>query len=516
VALLQSDDARNVDVRRRRLGRPDPVAFVVGLVALLVYCLQGFDAVLDRDLAVYAYAGQQVVDGVPPYIGVVNRAGPLAHLLPAVGVAAGRLTGLDDLLATRVWFLLIAVACVVVVYVVARNAFASRSAGVVSAAALLSFEGFGFLASSGPREKTPMLFFVLLALWALTRARWFTAGVFVGLATLCLQIALFPTLAAVVAWILLGPRATWLMALLRVAAGGAATLALAVVSFIAVGALREFVDGFVLLNARYTRASPPLAKLDRVWDTLVNGFGASLWVLLGGLAALVILAAGPVWRRGLRGTTGSALVVSSAAGAVGAVLWSLRDYDNWPDAFLLLPFGAFGAGAVIWALAPHLSPRVLVALTGTATALLTLVALLASLEGGRDQRLVAQRRSVQAVLAVLPDDATIVSVEAPQPLVLSGRTNPTRHQMFAAGLGRYVDDTWPGGTLGYFQSILDSDAELVAVGSRLVPSWRPRLEKEYEVVGRAPGWTWFARRSLGEDVLAELRDAARRSGQRRS
>ncbi len=509
VSVLQADDARGVKMRRR-LARLDPVPASVGLVALVVYVLQGFDFELQRDQAVYAYAGQQVVEGVPPYVGVLNRAGPLAHLLPAVGVAAGRLTGIDDVLAIRVWFMLIAVACVVVVYLVARDAFDSRAAGVVSAATLMSFEGFQLLASAGPREKTPMLLFILLAMLAMVRARWFTSGAFIGLATLCLQIALFPALAAVVTWILIGPRATWLVALVRVAGGGAVTLALTVLSFLAMGALREFVDGFLLLNMTYTRASPALRRLDQVWDTLVKGFGISLWVLLAGLAALVLLTAGPVWRRGMRGTSGSALVVSSLAGSVATVLWSLRDYDNWPDAFLLLPFGAVGAGAVIWVLARHRSRQTVLVVAGTVTAVLTAGALVASLHEDTGQ-LVVQQRSVDAVLSVLPSDATVVSVEAPEPLVLSGRRNPTRYQMFAAGLGRYVDDTWPGGIQGLFQSIPDSNAELVAVGDRPLSSVGPLLEQEYEAVGRAPGWTWFARRSLGEQVLAELRSAARRA-----
>ena len=53
---------------------------------MVVYTLRGFHGVLTRDLGVYSYAGQQVADGVPPYLGSLNRAGPLAHVLP----------GLDD------------------------------------------------------------------------------------------------------------------------------------------------------------------------------------------------------------------------------------------------------------------------------------------------------------------------------------------------------------------------------------------------------------------------------------
>ena len=76
---------------RARASSLDPITPLVGLVALVVYSLHGFGGVLNRDLGVYAYAGQQFADGVPPYEGILNRAGPLAHMLPGVGMVAGRL-----------------------------------------------------------------------------------------------------------------------------------------------------------------------------------------------------------------------------------------------------------------------------------------------------------------------------------------------------------------------------------------------------------------------------------------
>ena len=81
---------------------------MVGAGAVLTYAMHGFSGLLSRDLALYSYAGQQVAEGVPPYVGVMNRAGPLAHLLPAVGVLVARLGGWDDLLVMRLWFMVIA------------------------------------------------------------------------------------------------------------------------------------------------------------------------------------------------------------------------------------------------------------------------------------------------------------------------------------------------------------------------------------------------------------------------
>ncbi len=147
----------------------DPLVFLVGGVALLTYALHGFNGMLTRDLAVYSYAGQQVAEGVPPYLGILNRAGPLAHVIPGIGVGIARIGGFDDVFTMRLLFMVIATACVCAVYVLGRDVFTSRLAGLVTAAAFLTFFGFIEYASNGPREKTPMTLFITLALWAVAK-----------------------------------------------------------------------------------------------------------------------------------------------------------------------------------------------------------------------------------------------------------------------------------------------------------------------------------------------------------
>ena len=61
----------------------------------------------------------------------MNRAGPLAHLVPGLGAAAARLVGADDLLGMRVLFLGLSVACVWVVYLVGRDLYETKLAGGV-------------------------------------------------------------------------------------------------------------------------------------------------------------------------------------------------------------------------------------------------------------------------------------------------------------------------------------------------------------------------------------------------
>ena len=112
--------------RVQRLRATDPLVPVVALVSLVVYVLHGFHGMLTRDLGIYSYAGQQVAEGVPPYLGVLNRAGPLAHVLPGVGALVARVGGLDDVITMRVLFMLMAVAAVCTAYLLGRDLFRSR------------------------------------------------------------------------------------------------------------------------------------------------------------------------------------------------------------------------------------------------------------------------------------------------------------------------------------------------------------------------------------------------------
>src|SRR5262245_62834893 len=106
AAPLRRAFSQRAAAMRERLAHADPLIPVVGLTSLLVYVLHGFDGALRRDVGLYIYGAQRFLDGDPPYVGVLNRAGPLAHMLPAVGIGFGRMVGMNDLLGARIFFLL--------------------------------------------------------------------------------------------------------------------------------------------------------------------------------------------------------------------------------------------------------------------------------------------------------------------------------------------------------------------------------------------------------------------------
>jgi len=498
----------SIPLRRGRRSL-DPYVLLVPLVSALTYALHGFDGTLTRDLALYTYAGQQTADGVPPYLGVLNRAGPLAHAIPAVGILIARLLGTDEVVTTRVFFLAIATAATTVVYLLGRDLLRRRTAGLVAAAVFLGWHGFIQYAADGPREKTPMVLFIVLALWAVSHRRWFTAGVFVSLATLCLQIAFFPTFTAtVVAALLVSPgwRARAL-ALVRVAAGGAVPAAVCGVWFALAGSLHQSIEAFLLINARYTTANPPLSDFATVREDALSAYGV-VWVglFVAGILLLwaqALSAAVPSVRR--RDPTVLLLAALGVGSAVGLV-WNLRDYDSWADLFPLLPFASVGVASVVPLLARVLPANALRAVAVIAAVAAVAVSLHWSTTTGNDE-LDEQRDATRAVFDQLPSDATLTSVEAPIPLVLTDRTNPTRHQMFRSGLEDYVDDTWPGGLDGFARDLVDRKPTLVALGSTTYNYWRDAISPDYVCVGSAPGWSWWADRDLAPGTIEALRGA---------
>lgn len=485
----------------------DPLVPVVAGVSLVVYVLHGFQGMLTRDLGIYSYAGQQVANGVPPYLGVLNRAGPLAHVLPGVGALVARIGGLDDVITMRVLFMLMATAAVCVSYLLGRDLFRSRGAGLVTASAMLAVHGFIQYASNGPREKTPMTLFVLGALWAVTHRRWFTAGVLTSLATLCLQTAFFSTVTAVVVGALLLATGGRFGALARIGAGGLVPVAVLGTWFALAGSLRAAWDGFYAVNRRYTVPNPLDAERELVWDDLKLAYGVTVWLLLAGTILLVLVSLAAVSSRARAAEPGLAVLPAMAAGLVAGLAWILEEYDAWPDLFPVLPFAAVGLGAG-FAVATHwLGRGRRDAVAGVLAAAAVVIALTYSLST-RDDSLQDQREATDAVLATLPPGATITSIEAPQPLVLTGRTNPTRYQMFRSGLQDYMEDTWPGGLDGFKRDLVADGPDLVAVGETVSQRWRASIQPDYVYVGSAPLWDWYARASLGDETIAELRAAA--------
>jgi hypothetical protein len=494
----------------RRLPRVDPLGPVLAAGSVAVFLLHGFQARISRDVAVYAYAGQQVAEGVPPYETILNRAGPLAHLVPGAGAYVGRLVGSESLLAMRVTMMVVSVLAVWAAYVLGRALFGSRASGAVAAATLLSFQGFVTYATAGPREKTVLVLFLVLALTATTRRRWARAGAMTALATLTWQGSFFPLAAgALLAIALLRGRRPRLAALLRWAGGGLAVAAAALVYFVAVGALPAFWEGFYVVNAGWTYQQGLVETLSADQQRLFTGYGWSVWLLVGGLLALLVVAAVRL-RRPDRDATGDVGVLAVAAGALGVVLWSMQSFEGWPDAFVALPYAACGVAGLVSLLLARL-PRAAAASSTTVLVSAALVASAAWATTDRDDGLLDQRRHTDEVLAVLDGDVDLLAVGNPEPLVLSGVRNPIRYQLFSGGTGNYLEDTYPGGLAGLAGRIERLQPTVITVRQLPQHSWLEGvLKRGYKRVGgEQRGYNWFVSTSrTTERQRALMRQAA--------
>ncbi|MEJ7796582.1 MAG: hypothetical protein WKF50_13585 [Nocardioides sp.] len=489
--------------------RVDPWLLAWIAVTALVWGSRGFLNTLSRDSSFYLYAGQEVVAGNAPYEAVMNRAGPLAHLLPALGVAAGRVLGLGDVAGARALWFLIASATPALVYLLVRRGTGSQLAGSVGAATMLCFQGFATFAANGPGSKQPMVLFLLVAFLLLQRRRMTAAGIATGLATLTWQPVLFVALPAGLVVAALGHRdlRERAIAAFRFGLGGAVTLAVTVVGFAAVGALDAFVEGFWSANARYTDQPGALDGPLAAWELVVSANNWTSWVMASGcLAALVLGAWGG--RAGARRQPFHTDALALAAATVTGLAWSLIAFNGPPDVFVMLPAAACGIGGAAGLLL-HVGasrPRMhrAVAVSALAWVLVSLVATSQFMVTIRNTDLTAMRAGSEALFSALPDDATVFSAEAPQPLALAGKRSISRYVLFGNGMMSYIDGEREGGLTGYRAWLRQQAPTLVLGPTTGIRGFLRPLLRDYVAVGSGVRWVAYLRADVDLATRAQV------------
>lgn len=487
------------------LRRIDPLGPLFAVLSLGIFLAHGFNGTLSRDLALYSYSGQQLADGVPPYVSVLNRAGPLAHIVPGIGSILAEWFGKDDVLTQRFLMTIISMLTVWVVYLLGRDLFRSRSAGAIAATTLLTVQGFMMFATGGPREKTTMMLMMALALWAILHQRWGWAGVFVALATLTWQPAFELGFAAAIASVSYRREDKPLRSIGWICLGGAIPTALTVIGFTVVGALRPLINCFLLINLHYTRQGGIIEYLRDRPSTLVHGYGPSIVVLAIGLPAAVITAVVLLRRSGWRDDPRARARIGFGVGIVVALLASLKTFNGWPDALFMVPVAVVTFAGLVHELFRRVPGKKAVAVTVAYCVLVLAFAGYNSAHTSND-RLLAQRGAVRALFHLTGQDASIVSIAAPAPLVLAHKTNPVEYQMFKNGFDGYVDDVYPGGLQGLAQHLVGLKPTIFALDSQVYFSWiLPLIRQDYVRVGRSADVAYWVRRDVGPAKIARLR-----------
>ncbi len=449
--------------------RPDLFAIGAFLLAALVYGAYGFDNKLLRDDAAYVYSGQRLVAGDAPYESIYDLKGPVVHLLMGVGVGGARVLGLDDLSGVRLWFFLISCATVAAVYLLGRELH-SRRAGLLAAATFVGFYGFALHAASGPRAKTPVVLFMVLALLFTARRRWFLAGAAGALAALTWQ----PTgLVALATLYLAWRQPDRRTAVGRLIAGAAIPVAVVVAIFVALGAFGALFEATVLDVLEFRAGATGKRSLaDRLTDPVQAVRAGYAQLAAPIVLGFSVIAAAYAWRRAVAGSWSAAFARDPWAVVLltfpAPFLWSLVDFQTYPDFYPFLPYAALGFG-VLLALASggealakihRHAPAALVATLVTALALLAL----SIATPARGNALSRQRAGADGIVAAFGADTRMVSVGAPELLVLLERPNPNRYPYVVSFVDKAIDRKTPGGFRAWVDELADFDADVVLSG----------------------------------------------------
>jgi hypothetical protein len=289
--------------------------------------------------------------------------------------------------------------------------------------------------------------------------------------------------------------------------GGLAPTALAGLLFLVSGHLRVAWWGFVVVNVGYTSqptilTSWRLVTADYRWSTVLVVAGWFLVLALAVAAARRVRGASS----GTRVDDADRALLVLGAGGLAAGLWSCYAINGGADLFVVLPYAALGvAGGLV--LAARTLPVAAARRVTTVVVVLAVTVGCAEALSTRDSRLPTERRDVHAMAALLPAGSRIVSINAPEVLVLLHHRNPTPWQLSTSATAPFLDDHLPGGLDALRRRIASQKPGLIAVGRHSEDAWlAPVLLHDYVKVGAGDHWAWWASRTL----TAAVRDRMRR------
>src|SRR5215510_8783604 len=471
----------------------------------LVFWPAGFEGRLTTDDAFYFYSGRRLVEGVPPFVSGFDNKLPGAPIIIAAFIWLGNRLGMDALYAARIAFL--GASCLVVVGIYRLCLLLTGAIRIAMVAAFLTttFYAFGQFAGGGPTPYTLVALFVTWSLLSMVRQSFGRAALWGTVSGIVWQPTLFYGLfPAVLAW--LGPAGSWrarVGAVVRVLIGFIVPLAALAAFFAYSGALDKLVEDAIVYNVKYLDRGTPMIK-NPWWmvRAVILGFPEASGLIVLGLLALPAAGYARIREIGLeaflRRDPWRVVVLSVPA----PIAWSILDFQTSSDFFVFIPYAVVGVAWLLWKLDDLTRDAVPRALwrASPACALVLIALYSASLYRLRaDGTLVYQQKISDEIQATYGADTTILTIQAPEFLVLAKRTTPARLLALvpSGGLAEVIAAAYPNGFDGLIAEIEASRPRVVLVGyidgKGLGPieTW---LEKSFELRERAP-WRIYVRRT---------------------
>lgn len=445
-----------------------------------------------QDPGIFAYLSQLVAQGLAPHQYAFNEQTSLTFLLGGAAMRLGALVGVHPLLAFRAVSMLVMACAVVLTYRVGALLTRSRVAGFLAGVILLGYEGFNVRAATTLEPKGLMLVLGLATLYFLYRHKWFFAGACACAAGLAWQIAWGYLIIAVLLAAIQGG------ATLHARARAAGLTLLAVLGVFALYALYFVWHHAYIEMLQQTFLAPVLmhpvtgkplnARIFKLAKTFYLGFGTHAIIgALGATGLVVWLGANigardlrAVWRRTLyflfqnRRTAGTLLVVA------GFVVYSLLDFQNFPDWFPLLPFISIFAAWLVWKVCLRVLDWLHVSLAARRAVLAGLVCVVIGLSTfpvfthtGRDRPLQRgtwqeQQRVADEISAKLAPDAPIWLLGKAELLFFMRRTNINKYIYLFGNVDAAAEAFEPGGFRGMVNDALAQKPVLYTL-SRATP-----------------------------------------------
>ena len=442
-------------------------AFVLGSAIIFMY--QPFQQMEGGDAAVYDYMAQCIVRGQVPYRDAIDSKGPGSLYVSALVMAAGNAVGIQDVLAVRMFYVLLVGALCVITYLAAELYLQSRIASIIAFSLLLVSAPFAEMMVSGTRPKLPMILFGMLTLLLIGKNQPFWAGMCSMLSCLCWQ----PGLAFTGVAVLIFSRylTSWRdLRALKVLTGAAIPFAVLIGYFYFAGALNDLWIWTVHYNYSVYLPEgkvPTSAAIAQIWHIAKSAMGANIiWIKLG-IAGWIIYAVERVWRRIRERQIVGASDLFRDAILIPPLIHLVFCIINWQGQEYLIPFFPFIGIFVGYLVAmvassiiaiPLIRRRpVAVSLVKWAT-VIPLVLILTSafsrarayqLEPGRT--LQDQEKAFTAVSDVLGPNDEIYVHGTVELLVLLRRPNMNPYILLDRGKDDYIGSKWGSG----FQAVLD-------------------------------------------------------------
>ncbi len=479
------------------------------LLAIIVYAQYGFQGTLVKDSGHILYASQQALRGFPPYISTVEPKAPLSMLVPVPALALAEWLGRDAILTARQEFLAIGALTVATLYLACVQFGQSRRMGLLAALSFLGFFGYGQQAASGPGQKTPFALFVTLWLWAAGARRWFWAGLAASTLTMSWQPMGFFALATLaLAWAQSEVGRERRRSVGWACVGLAIPVAGVLVYYWERGALDALYLNAFIFPLRYAEHIPVSAfgRVERILAAIYEGFPQMAAAILLGVTALAVALYGRMrasrgLRRVVQGDALSGILLTFPL----VILWSLIDFQRFPDFFVVLPYAAFGFAWILEAAIANTaisaqpnSGVIAKAMTWGSCLALTVSAFSMYRLGSEKGLLVQRQEARQVENEYLDVEGPLLAPGAPEILAILGRNSPTSHNHLGGGEYNLINLEYADGVEQWLGDLLTPDRRVVIVGRLSPREFREQIlsiltEHGYELAAEMSTWTIYAK-----------------------